>query len=57
MSTGKHPYNGFNNFAQMNAIMYNEVPKLEFPKYSLEFCEFIELWFDNFFNLNIFKRN
>ena len=49
MSTGKHPYNGFNNFAQMNAIMYNEVPKLEFPKYSLEFCEFIELWFDNFF--------
>ena len=49
MATNKHPYSGFKLSDQITAIMNNEAPKLEFTKYSSEFCEFIETWFDNFF--------
>ena len=44
MATGIHPYHGLEYYGQLNAIAKDDPPSLKYPKFSIEFCEFLSLW-------------
>jgi hypothetical protein len=44
MALGSHPYAGMSDCAQYNAIANIDSPKLENPRFTNEFCDFIAQW-------------
>jgi hypothetical protein len=44
MALGSHPYAGMSDCAQLNAIDKSDPPKLENPRFTVEFCDFIAQW-------------